>query len=224
MSTDVRHPIQPATAALLVLAPLLMLVGRLLAVPFNDQDWEGVLTEAAAHQGRSDAGWLLAVAASGLLGACALTLAQLLRTAGRSTAAAVATVTTALGWAAAAGISTAGLIFSVLGQAPDRGVQVQVLRDLNAGSTQYVFLMCVIAAVGHVVLAVALTRAGVVGKGAATALGLGAVGTLLCVPGPVPALAVFFALVLLAGHVLVLRSTRIARSATSAPEWERVEA
>jgi hypothetical protein len=211
-------------AALLVGAPLLMVVGRLLLVPFDDQGWDKVLTQAAAHQNRSDAGWILAMAASGLLGASALFLARQLRLAGRARAAGFATVATALGWAGAAGICAAGMMLSYQGKAPDRAVQVQLLRDVNAGHTAFIFLMCVVAAVGYVTLAVGLARSGVVTKGVAALVAIGGAGTLLTTPGPLKALLVFAALVLLAGHVLTIRAIGVETSTAVTPTWEPVSA
>ncbi|MEO6205623.1 MAG: hypothetical protein ABIO67_09610 [Mycobacteriales bacterium] len=194
-----------ATTALMIGAPLLMVMGRVLLVPFDDQDWPKVLNAMSAHQGRSDAGWLLSLAASGLLGVTAVVLAQRLRAAGRSLSAGVVIVTAALGWAGSAAISGFGLSMSAMAQAPDRPVQVQVLKDLTSGSTNIVFLMCVAAAVGYAVLAVGLSRAGLASKGAAILLGVGGASTLLTMPGPMQPLLVFAALLLAAGHALVTR-------------------
>ena len=88
---------------LLIGAPLLMAVGRVLLVPFDDEDWDAVLTSMANHQGRSDAGWLIAMAASGLLAVTAVILAHRLGVTGRTRAAMFATVTTAIGWASCRG-------------------------------------------------------------------------------------------------------------------------
>ena len=73
---------------------------------------------------------------------------------------------------------------SVTRQAPDRAAQVQLLTDFNAGHSAFAFLLCVLAAVGYIVLAVGLARSGTVGKGAALLVGLGGVATLLTMPGP----------------------------------------
>lgn len=224
MNGSTKHTLSPVAAGLLIGAPLLMVVARLLAVPFDDQDWNKVLDQAAASQARSDAGWILAAAASGLLGASMLFLAQLLRALGRRGAAGFVTVSGALGWAGAAGICAAGLYFGALGKSADRQAQVQVLTDMNSGSTQYIFLMCVLAAIGYVTLAIGLVRSGILGKGAAFLLGLGGAGTLLLVPGPVIAMNVVAALLLLAGHVFVLRSVGVDRSESAEPRWESVAA
>jgi hypothetical protein len=207
-------------AALLVGAPLLMTVGRLLLVPMDDQKWDDVLTQAAANQGTSDTGWLMALAASGLLAAAALSMTALLHQAGARKAAAFATVTIALGWAGSAAVCMGGVLFSYQGKAPDRAAQVQLLTDFNAGHSGFAFLLCVLAAVGYIVLAVGLARSGTVGKGAALLVGLGGVATLLTMPGPLKALLVVAALVLLAGQTLVLRGVGIETTEVQAPEWE----
>lgn len=222
MDENTRPGLAPTAAVLLIGAPLLMAVGRLLLVPFDDQGWDAVLTQAAAHQGRSDIGWLIAMAASGLLGAAALSLARLLDLAGRTKSAAFVAVTTALGWAGSAGICAGGLLLSYQGKAPDRAVQLQLLHDFNSGHSAFIFLMCVLAALGYVVLAVELARSGLVGKGVAILIGLGGVGTLLTMPGPLKALLVFAALVLLAGQALAVRAVGVATTTAPKPVWEPV--
>ena len=221
-----RPRLSPVAAGLLVGGPLLMAVGRLLLVPMDDQGWDAALTEAAAHQARSDAGWIIAMAAAGLIGASAFVLSSLLRQTGRPKAAVVATITTAIGWAGSAGVCTAGMLLSYQGKAPDRAVQVQLLKEANAGHTGFIFLMCVLAAVGYVVLAVGLARAHIIKKGAAVLIALGGAGTLLTMPGPLKPLLVLAALLLLAGHALVIRSLGIESSTVSAPApaWEPVSA
>jgi hypothetical protein len=211
-------------AALLVCAPLLMAVARILLVPLDDQGWDQALTRAAAHQGTSDTGWLMALAASGLLGAAALSMTALLHQAGRPKAAAFATVTIALGWAGSAAICVGGLFLSYQGKSSDRAAQVQLLKDFNAGHSAFAFLLCVVAAVGYIVLAVALGRSSTVSKGAAFLVGLGGAATLLTMPGPLKALLVVAALVLLAGQTLVLRAVGTETTQTPAPSWERSQA
>jgi hypothetical protein len=222
MDSTTRRGLAPTAIALLIGAPLLMVVGRLLLVPFDDQGWDAVLSAAAAHQNRSGTGWFIAMAASGLLGAAALSLAKLLHLAGRTKAAAIAAVTIALGWAGSAGICTGGLLLSYQGKAPDRAVQVKLLHDFNAGQGSLVFLLCVLAAVGYVVLAVGLARSELVGKGVAALVGLGGVGTLMTMPGPLKPLLVFAALVLLAGQALVVRAVGTQTTNPPKPAWEPV--
>jgi len=222
MDRTTRPALTPVGAGLLLGAPLIMIVGRLLLVPFDDQGWDAVLTAAAANQSRSDAGWLLALAASGLLGAAALSMASLLHAVGRGKAAAFVTVTTALGWAGSAGICTGGMLFSYLGASPERAAQVAVLQAFNAGNSAFIFLLCVLAAIGYIVLAVGLARSALVGKGVAILVGLGGFGTLLTMPGPLKPLLVFAALVLLAGQALVVKAVGTEQTSAPRPEWEPV--
>jgi hypothetical protein len=226
MDRIARPAFTRVAAALLVGAPLLMAVGRLLLVPMDDQKWDSVLTQAAANQGTSDTGWLMALAASGLLAAAALSMTALVHETGRRKAAAFATVAIALGWAGSAAICMGGVLFSYQGKAADRAAQVQLLTDFNAGHSAFAFLLCVLAAVGYIVLAVALGRSGTASKGAAFLVGLGGVATLLTMPGPLKALLVVAALVLLAGQTLVLRAvgTEITPTPAPAPNWEPTQA
>jgi uncharacterized membrane protein YjjP (DUF1212 family) len=95
-----------------------------------------------------------------------------------------------------------------MAQSPDRAAQVQILKDFNSGRSNLVFLMCVAGALGFVALAVGLARSRVVPIGAAILVSLGGAGTLLVVPGPVKALLIVGAVLLLAGHVWILASLR----------------
>jgi len=136
-------------AVLLVGAPLVMAAGRVLLVPYDHQDWNGVLDAMAAHRGRSDGGWLLAVAASGLLSLTAALLSRRLHDSGRTGAAAFAAVTTALGWAGCAGFATAALLVSVMAGAPDRPGQLQVMANFHDGPGNVVFLLALTGALGY---------------------------------------------------------------------------
>jgi len=195
------------TKALLITAPLVMALGRVLLVPLDDQNWDTTMTKMAAHDARSNAGWLIAMAASGLLGATAVILARRLGRTGRTRASMFATVTTAMGWAGCAATCVAGLYLSVASKAPDRAVQVKIQDDFNNSvATGLIFLMCVLAAVGYIVLAVGLRRSSLVSRGTAVLLGLGGVTTLLTMAGPLTALLVLTAVVLAAGHTQLARN------------------
>lgn len=196
----------PGTTALLIGAPLLMAVGRALLVPFDDQDWDGMFTKMAEHQGRSDAGWLLALASCGLLVLTTVLLARRLLLVGKPRLATLSAVATAVGWAGTAGICVGGLFLSEAALAPDRAAQVTLQERFNDGNSSYVFLMCLLGVVGYLVLSVSLARAGAVSKGVAVLLFVGGAGTLATMAGPLTPLLVAAALVLTTAHVLALRS------------------
>ena len=212
-TTTVRHPsdarerYSTGTIALLVGAPLVMALGRALLVPLDDEDWDSVMTSMAANSGRSNTGWLLAVAACGLLTVTAVVLAHQLRIVGKARMAMFVTITTAIGWAATAGTCLVGLYLAVAAEAPDRAAQVQVQQDLNDSAAAGVgFLMVVIAAIGYIVLAVGLARSSIVTKGAAVLIAIGGAATLVTMGGPLTPLLVLAALLLAAGHGLAARS------------------
>ncbi len=192
---------------LLITAPLVMALGRVLLVPQDDQGWDEMMTDMAAHRGRSDVGWLLAIGASGLLAITAVILARRLQLAGRNRAATMVIVTTALGWATSAAIGGGALIQSAAAGAPGRDIQVQIMDDFNdSNAIGFLFLATLAAVVGYVVLAVALTRAGLVSKGAGVLIFVGGAATIITMAGPMTPLLVAAALLLAAGHGLALRS------------------
>ena len=206
--SETRYP-TIGTKVLLVGAPLLMAIGRGLLVPLDDQDWDGVMTSMAANRARSDAGWLIALAATGLLTVTAVLLANRLRDTGRVRMAMFATVATALGWAASAGLCASGLFLSVAADAPDRAAQVLVQEDFVAAASGGAgFVMVVLGAIGYIVLAVGLARSGLVPKGAAVLVAVGGAATLITTPGPVTPLLVLAALLLTAGHGLAVMTER----------------
>ena len=96
------HTLTSGIRVLLIGAPLLMALARLLLVPFDDQDWDKTMTDMAAHAGRSNAGWFLAMVASGLLAVTGVVLAQRLQMIGRARSAMVSMLTIAVGWAGCA--------------------------------------------------------------------------------------------------------------------------
>jgi hypothetical protein len=169
-------------AVLLLGAPLVMAVGRLLLVPMDDQAWDETLTDMAAHQ-------------------------QRLVTAGRRRTGVVVAVTTALGWVGCAAVGAGGLLMGEMAESPERGAMVQLLEDFNDGAAGWMFLLSLIGAVGYVVAAVALARVGLATPGAAALVGLGGAATLLTMAGPVTPVLVAAALVLAAGHALALRTS-----------------
>ena len=65
---------RPARSRCSIGAPLIMALGRALLVPLDDEDWDSVMTSVAANSGRSNTGWLLALAACGLLAVTAVRL------------------------------------------------------------------------------------------------------------------------------------------------------
>ena len=201
----VHFSFDPLLPVLLVVGPGLMAAARLLLVPIDDDDLGQSMRDMAAAHVRSDAGWLLAMASCSLLLLAGVALARRLAGAGRVRTAVVSVVLTSLGWTGCAALCLAGVVMSAAGRGPDFAAQLAVQEKLNEGSTAFVFLMVLAGCVGYVVLSVGLARAGQVSKGAAALLGIGGAGTLITMGGPIKALLVLAALLLLAGHLLSQR-------------------
>lgn len=203
--TDTPGRIGPGATALLIAAPLIMAFARVFLVPYDADDWAATLTDMAAHQGRSDFGWILAVAASGLLGVTAAILSRELL-AHRKKSGVFAVVATALGWAACASFGLGGLLMSEMAKAPDRAEQVKILTAFNSGNSVYIGgLLTLIGGIGYAVLAVGLARAKVVSRGAGVLIGLGGAATIFTMQGPLTPLLVATALILAVGHGFAIR-------------------
>ena len=82
---------------------------------------------------------------------------------------------------------------------------VDVLTHFNEGNGNAIFSLIVAGVLGNVLLAMALSRSGIASRGTAVLISAGAILSLTAAPGPVKALAVAGAVLLLAGHVLLLR-------------------
>lgn len=190
--------------AMLVAAPVVLLLGRLLVVPMNDQEWDAMLGSMAGQHSRNALGWSLALVAAGMLIIGGLALARLVPDRPGLTVPALVGVT--LGWIGSAGIATGGLLMGDMANSPERRAMVDVLTGFNEGSGNTVFFLAVVGVLGNILLAVALARSGVASNGVAVLVGVGAVVSLVAAPGPVKAIAVAGALLLLAGNVLLVRA------------------
>jgi hypothetical protein len=188
----------------LVAAPVVLLLGRLLVVPMNDQEWDSTLSSMAGQHSRNALGWSLALVAGGLLVIGGIALARLVPDRPGLTVPALIGVT--LGWIGSAGIATGGLLMGDMANSLERGAMVDVLTGFNEGSGNTVFALAVAGVLGNILLAVALARSAVASTGVAVLVGAGAVVSLVAAPGPVKAIAVAGALLLLAGNVLLVRS------------------
>jgi hypothetical protein len=191
---------------LLVAAPVVLGLGRVLLVPFDDQGWGPMLTDMADNPTRNALGWSLALFAAGLLTATGLVLVRLVSDRPRLTV--PATIGVVTGWAGTAAIASGGLLMGDMAKSPAREAMVDVLTGFNEGNGNTVFFMVLAGVVGNILLAVALARGGVASKGTAILIGAGAVISLVGAPGPVAPVAITGAALLLAGHVQLLRGLR----------------
>lgn len=203
--TDERTPgLRRTEVVLLVAAPVVLALGRLVLVPFDDQEWNRMLGDMAATHSRNAVGWSLALIAAALMTVAGLALVRLVPARPRLTAPAMVGV--ALGWAGTAAVASGGLVMGDMASSPEREAMVAVLTNFNEGNGNTIFIVVLAGLVGNVLLAVALARSGVASRGTAVLLGLGAVLSLVGAPGPFKPFAVTGAVLLIGAHLLILRN------------------
>jgi len=189
---------------LLAAAPVVLMLGRLLLVPFEDQDWNRMLDDMAANHARNAVGWSLTLIAASLLTAAGLALVGLVPDRPRLTVPALIGV--ALGWTGTAAIASGGLIMGDMADSPERGAMVAALTNFNEGNGNTIFVLVLAGVLGNILLAIALTRSGITSRGTAVLLGVGTVVSLVGAPGPVKPIAVTGAALLIGAHLQILRS------------------
>lgn len=194
------------SAVLLIGAPALMLVARLLLEPLGG-DWGATLARMAGRQTAAAAGWTLATPATGLLALATAHVVSVVRPMQRALAS-IAAVLTAVGWAGAASISGAALVMTHFATDPDRGHVAASLKAFDGEARSgLIFLLCVVGALGFALMAVAIARSGTASTFAAVLVGLGGAGTLVTTAGPRKPLLMLATALLLAGFGLVARSS-----------------
>ncbi len=208
VSTPVSAPVSTPhvpryDVALLAAAPIVLALGRLVLVPFHDQDWNGMLTDMAAHHFRNALGWSLTLMAAALLTITGISLVRMVPNRPRLTVPALIGVT--LGWVGTAAIASGGLVMGNMADSPDRDAMVQVLTNFNEGNGNTIFFFVLAGVIGNILLAVALARGQIIARGTAVLFGLGAVVSLVAAPGPVKAIAVTGAVMLTIAHFMIIR-------------------
>ena len=201
----VRGPgLRRTDVVLLTTAPLVLALGRLLLVPFDDQEWDRMLSDMAANPTRSAIGWGLALVAAALLTVAGVALVRLVPDRPRLTVPALVGV--ALGWTGTAAVAAIGLVMGEMASSPERNAMVRVLTDMNEGTGNIVFILVLAGVLGNVLLAIALTRGGIATRGTGVLLAVGAVASLVGAPGPFKPIAVSGAVLLMGAYLLLLRA------------------
>lgn len=189
---------------LLLAAPVVLALGRLVLVPFDDQQWNSMLGEMAVNHSRNTVGWSLALIAAALLTVTGLALVRLIP--GRPRLTAPALIGVALGWVGTAAVASGGLVMGDMATSPERAAMVSVLMNFNEGTGNTIFFMILAGVIGNILLAIALARGSICSRATAVLLGLGAFASLVGAPGPFKPIAVTGAVLLLCAHLLILRS------------------
>jgi hypothetical protein len=181
----------------LIAAPVLMIIGRLLTVPHDDQRRTAYIQQVADHPVRSDTGAALTLFASTLLIPVVLALTAAAR--GRNPRfGRVAGALSIIGCVGTAGVATVSLVAGQLARHTPLDVAATIWGHL-ALDLGPVDLMVLLGVLGFLLLGVALFRSRSVPRGAAVLAGLGGAATMITSQGPIRALVVGTAVVLLAG-------------------------
>ena len=138
LTTPERVPgLHRGELVVLAIAPVVLALGRLILVPFDDQEWNRMLGDMAAHHSRNAVGWSLAVVAAALLTIAGLALVRLVPDRPRLTVPAMLGV--ALGWAGTAAVASGGLVIGDMANSPERQAVVAVLANFNEGNGNTIF-------------------------------------------------------------------------------------
>ncbi len=120
---------------LLATAPVVLALGRLILVPFDDQEWNRMLGDMAANHSRNALGWSLTLIAAALLTVAGLALVRLVPDRPRLTVPALLGV--ALGWTGTAAVASGGLVMGDMADSPERDAMVAVLTNFNEGNGKH---------------------------------------------------------------------------------------
>jgi hypothetical protein len=189
----------PLSVATLIGAPLVLILGRALNVPHDDQRHEQYLTQILADPGRADAGATLVTAGGVLLIGAMLVLIGRARTR-RSRLGLIAGGMVVTGCASIVAIGTVSLVAGQLARHAPLDVAAPVyghlVLDLAAVDS-----MTLLGALGFLLFAIALWPS--VPRTAAVLIGVGGAATVLTNGGPIRLLVVLTATILFAGCVWV---------------------
>lgn len=214
-------PISRQQAGLLVAAPLIALLARVLTTPqYQDEadrpDSARYLAEVATAGTRNDVGAMLTLLSAVLYVGAALALWSIVRTRMPRLGLAGVALTVA-GTFGLAAVSTQVLLAGRFAEEADRDAMVALLDRLNASSQLSIFFLALVAgAIGSILLAIGLYRSRVVPRAAAVIAGVGGAGLMVTAPGPLASFVIGAAVVAVAG----LGWTAVAAT-TAVPERAR---
>jgi hypothetical protein len=205
--------LSPPQVAVLVAAPIVAIVARLMLTPWLQDDADQLdsaqlLSEVADSAVRNDIGATVALISCALYAGAAVVIGGLART----SAPRVGLVGQALAVAGAFGMAAFYGQASIVPQAAreeDREAMISLLdRCYDAVGTNLSYLVAVAGALGWLLLGYALYRARTVPRGAAVVTTIGSIGVLLTAPGPLRPFIVGAAVISLVGLAWVVAAAR----------------
>jgi Domain of unknown function (DUF4386) len=218
VDSSVRSRLSTTGAAVLLLAPLLALVARVLATPWyqdeaDQPDTARYLDELAESATRNEIGSGLAFVGAIAFVGVALVLADLVRSR-MPRLAMIGGGLVVVGAFGLATVSVQSLTATQIATMDDREALLPMLdalfRDPELG---WYFIAMVLGAVGAVLLAIAMYRSRVVPRAAAVITGLGIAAVMLTAPGPLRSFVAGSAVIATIGLGWVVVACRSRRTA-----------
>ena len=189
----------------LVTGPLVVLAARFVLVPYWDEA-DVYIREVADDPGRSDLGASLVIVGAVLLVSSVLVLARLVAVE-RPRLAVTGAVLGVIGCVGMACIAMAALVAGQLVRLGDTDTSVALWDRVWNSDKLWPIMTVHLGALGFIVLAVGLFRAGVVPRAASVLVGLGGAMTMTTAAGPIRPLLIAAATVALVGFGWVALAT-----------------
>ena len=185
----------------LVTGPLVVLAARLALVPYWDEA-DVYIREVADHPGRSDLGASLVIVGAMLLVSSVLVLARLVAV-DQPRLAVTGAILAVIGCVGMACVSMAALVAGQMVRLGDTEASVALWDRVWNSDKLWPIMTVHLGALGFIVLAVGLFRAGAVPRAAAVLVGLGGATTMTTAAGPIRPLLIAAAAIALVGFVWV---------------------
>jgi hypothetical protein len=197
----------------LVTAPLAVLAARFVLVPYWDEA-DVYIRDVAEDPGRSDLGASLVIVGAMLLVSSVLVLARLVAV-DHPRLAVTGAILAVIGSVGMACISMAALVAGQMVRLGDEDAAVALWDRLWNSDKLWPIMTVHLGALGFIVLAVGLFRAGAVPRAAAVVVGLGGAMTMTTAAGPIRPLLIAAAAIALAGFAWVALAASTVRPAYS---------
>jgi hypothetical protein len=201
------------TKIALITGPLVVLAARFVLVPYWDEA-DVYIREVAGHPGRSDLGASLVIVGAMLLVGGVLVLARL-ASVDHPRIAMTGAILGVVGCVGMACISMAALVAGQMVRIGDADASVALWDRLWNGDKLWPIMTVHLGALGFIVLAVGLFRAGAVPRAASVLVGLGGAMMMTTAAGPIRPLLIAAAIIALVGFSWTALASSTVRSSYS---------
>lgn len=217
MTADTKS-LEPLGRAALIGAPILIVIARLVSVPWDDSHPADYVRHVANSPARSDIGATLVVVAAAVSIAAMFYLTALART-DRPRLGLLGGILTVAGYLGMVGMGTKSLDAGQIVRHSPRATAISVSQHL-ALDVHTIDLLIISGTIGYILIAVCLFRDRHTRRVIAILIGFGGVTTIFTSGGPIRPLIVATALILLAGQGWLAATARLS---ANEPAGRRVD-